>query len=60
VIVAVPVFPSLVAVIVADPGDTPVTDPLEFTVAIPVALLLQVMVRPVSTFPAGSRVVALS
>jgi hypothetical protein len=60
VTVAVPVLPSLVAVIVAVPPATPVTTPDEETVAILVALELHVTVRPVSTFPAASFVVAES
>jgi hypothetical protein len=60
VIPAVPLLPSLVAVIVADPADTPVTTPLAETVATPGALLDQVIVRPVSTLPAESLVIALS
>ena len=60
VTVAVPVLPSLVAVIVALPGATPVTTPVEGeTVAIFVALELHVTVRPVSTFPAASLIVAV-
>ena len=38
VMLDVPLFPALVAVMVADPADTPVTTPLELTVAF--ALLL--------------------
>lgn len=48
VIVAVPLFPSLVAVITALPRATPVTTPLAETVATAGALELQVTVRPVS------------
>src|SRR5713101_4963198 len=51
VIVAVPLWLSLVAVIVADPAATPDTSPLLFAVAMPVALLDQVIVRPVRTLP---------
>jgi len=54
VTVAVPVFPSLVAVIVAVPAATPVTTPLVDTVATPVALELQVTTRPVSVLPFAS------
>ena len=53
VTVAVPLFPSLVAVIVAVPADTPVTTPFK-TVATPVALELQVTTRPVSVLPFAS------
>jgi len=60
VIAAVPVFPSLVAVIVAVPAAAPVTRPAAFTVATVVLLLVHVTVRPVSTFPAASFVVAVS
>lgn len=58
VTVAVPDCPSLVAVIVAVPGATPVTTPAADTVATDVALLVQVTTRPVRMFPAASRVVA--
>jgi len=54
----VPLFPSLVAVIVAVPAATPVTTPTDETVATAVLLELQVMLRPVSVFPAKSFVVA--
>ncbi len=57
---AVPLFPSLVAVIVTVPVLTPVTSPLPFTVARPVLLLAHVTTRPVSTFPFASRGVAVS
>src|SRR5215831_9292470 len=60
VIAEVPLFPSEVAVIVADPAAPPVTRPVPFTGAMLVALLDQVMVRPVSTFPPASFVVAVS
>ena len=60
VIPAVPVRPSLVAVMVAVPAEPPVTRPFEFTVAMPEALVLHETERPVSTLPAASRVVALS
>jgi hypothetical protein len=56
----VPVRPSLVAVMVTDPGATPVTRPLELTVASPGLLEDQAIARPVSTFPPASLVVALS
>src|SRR5437879_11106670 len=55
----VPLFPSLVAVIVTGPpAETPVTRPLGLTVASETLLLVQVTTRPVSTFPAASFVVA--
>src|SRR2546423_3293010 len=57
---AVPVCPSLVAVIVADPAVTPVTSPLPFTVARLVLLLIHITVRPVNTLPAASFRVAVS
>jgi hypothetical protein len=60
VTVAVPLFPSLVAVMVAVPAATPVTNPLPFTVAIVALLLAHVIVRPVSVFPAESFGVAVS
>jgi hypothetical protein len=54
VIVAVPVLPSLVAVIVALPGATPVTSPLDDTVAMAGALDVKEIGRPVSAFPWSS------
>jgi hypothetical protein len=60
VTVDVPVFPSLVAVIVAVPGATAVTVPLGATVATPVLLDVHATVRSVSTLPAASFVVAAS
>jgi len=60
VIAAVPVFPSLVAVIVADPAAPPVTRPLAFTLATAVLLLDQVTTRPVSAVPLASFGVAVS
>src|SRR5207302_15543 len=57
---AVPLWPSLSAVIVADPAATPLTRPVLLTVAAAVLLLDQVTVLPVSTFPAESNVVAVS
>ena len=44
-------LPSLVAVIVAVPADTPVTTPAAETLATEAVLLVQVIGRPVSTFP---------
>src|SRR5438309_4264246 len=60
VIVAVPFFPSLVAVMVAAPAATPETSPLPFTVATAVLLLAQVTTRPASGFPLASLGVAVS
>src|SRR6266513_2797104 len=57
---ALPLFPPLVAVIVAVPAETPVTRPLPFTLAAPPLLLVQVIVRPLSGLPAESSAVALS
>jgi hypothetical protein len=51
VIADVPVFPELVAVIVAEPAATPVTTPLEFTVAAAALLVVHVTVCPVITLP---------
>jgi len=60
VIAAVPLWPSLVAVIVTGPpAATPVTTPVALTVATAGLELVQVTVRPVSTFPPASRVVAV-
>ena len=58
VIRAVPVFPLDVAVIVADPGANPVTNPVAETVAIDGLELDQAAVRPVSTVPLASLMVA--
>ena len=55
VIVAVPVIPSTVAVIVALPAATAVTTPAALTVATAGVPLLHVTARPVSAFPAASR-----
>src|SRR5438876_409137 len=57
---AVPLFPSLVAVRVALPADTPVTSPLAETVAMADALLAQVTTRPASGLPLASLGVAVS
>jgi hypothetical protein len=56
----VPLLPSLVAVIVAEPATTPLTSPLEDTVATEDALLAQVIVRPLSGLPLASLGVAVS
>jgi hypothetical protein len=47
-------IPSHVAVIVAVPTETPVTEPVDETVATALLLLLQSTVRPVRTLPAES------
>src|SRR6266480_1017113 len=60
VIAAVPLLPSLVAVIVAEPAATPVTKPLLLTVATAVLLLDHVTTRPVRVPPAESLVTAES
>src|SRR5437588_2812954 len=60
VIAEVPLFPSLVAVIVAVPGVTPDTSPLLLTVATAVLELDHVTVRPESGFPPASFGVAVS
>src|SRR5438552_19006551 len=52
VTVALPAFPSLVAVIVADPAALLVTRPLGPTVATAVLLLARATVRPVSALRA--------
>ncbi len=57
---AVPLCPSLVAVIVAAPVATAVTSPLPFTLATAPLLDCQVMTRPVNGFPLASRGVAVS
>src|SRR5207249_1860568 len=59
VIAAVPLFPSLVAVIVADPAPTAVTSPLAETVAAAGALLAQVTARPARGLPLASFGVAV-
>src|SRR6266545_4167495 len=60
VTVAVPLFPSLVAVIVPEPAATPETTPLVFTVAIEVLLLVQFTARPERVLPFASFGVAVS
>ena len=57
---AVPAFPSLVAVMIADPGATAVTAPVEETVAVAVAEDDHVTARPVSTLPEASRSTAVA
>ena len=58
VMLAVPLLPSLVAVMVAEPAVTPVTRPVALTVATAVLLLPHVTTRPVSVLPAESLVTA--
>jgi hypothetical protein len=60
VMLDVPVFPELVAVIVAEPAATPVTTPLEATVAAAELLVVHVTVCPVITLPFWSFTVACS
>jgi len=60
VTVEMPLLPSLVAVIVASPAETPVTTPVVETVAMALLLVDHVTVRPVSTLPLPSLVVAVS
>src|SRR5437879_2019905 len=57
---AVPLCPSLVAVIVAAPAATPVTSPVGDTLATAGALDAQVTARPESTVPAASFSVVVS
>src|SRR5437667_11296930 len=57
---AVPLFPSLVAVIVAVPAATPVTRPFAETVAALALLVAQLMLRPLSAVPLASLGVAVS
>src|SRR5204862_5294670 len=56
----VPLLPSDVAVMVAEPALTPLTSPLPPTLATAVLLLDHVTTRPVSTFPLASFGVAVS
>src|SRR3989475_5444046 len=60
VTVAVPLCPSLVAVIVADPAATPVTNPLGLTVAAAALLVAQVTTRPLRAVPFASFGVAVN
>lgn len=60
VTVALPDCPSLVAVIVAVPADTPVTTPALVTVATAVWLLDQDTTLPLNALPAASLVTAVS
>src|SRR5881394_137137 len=57
---AVSALPSLVAITLAEPAATPVTNPVPLTVATDVLVLAHVMVRPVTVLPFASRRVALS
>ena len=57
---AVPLRPSLVAVMVAWPAATPVTSPVVLTVATAVLLLAQVTLRPARNAPFASLGVAVS
>src|SRR5213082_1409176 len=56
----VPLLPSDVAVMVAEPAATPLTSPLPFTVATAVLLLDQVITRPDNGLPFASLGVAVS
>src|SRR2546422_874063 len=58
VIAELPLLPSEVALIVADPAPSPVTSPLPFTVATAGAPLAHVTTPPESGFPVASFVVA--
>src|SRR5256884_4750298 len=60
VIAALPLFPSLVAVIAACHGATAVTSPLPFTMATDPSELIHVTTRPLSTPPFASCNVAKS
>src|SRR6266566_1412673 len=60
VIAELPLFPSLVAVIFAEPVATPVTSPLPFTVATPGASVDHVIALPESGLPLASSGVAVS
>jgi hypothetical protein len=57
---ALPVFPSLVAMIVVEPTPVAVTTPEDETVAIPAFPVLQVTTRPVRTILFASNVVAVA
>ena len=58
--VALPVFPSLIAMICTEPAPTLVTSPAGDTVAIAVLPELHVTLRPVKMLPFASRVVAVA
>ena len=55
-----PLFPSLAAVTVTEPGARPVTTPLGETVAAAVFEEVQLTVRPLSSCPAASRSVTVT
>src|SRR5437899_7945905 len=57
---ALPLCPSLVAVIAAAPTATPVTRPLADTVATVLLLVFQATARPLSRLPVASLSVAVS
>src|SRR2546422_929799 len=57
---AVPLFPSLVAVMVTEPAATPITNPLPFTVASAGSPVTQVTDRPFKGLPFASLGVAVS
>ena len=58
--VALPLLLSLVAIICAEPTATALTTPDALTVATPVLLDVQAMLRPASTLLFASRVVAVA
>jgi hypothetical protein len=58
--VALPVFPSLMAMICAEPGPMAVTTPKDDTVATAEFPELHATLRPVKMFPPASRVVAVA
>src|SRR5438093_6796849 len=60
VTVDVPLWPSLVALVAAEPAVTPLTSPLPVTVATDVLLLAHVTTRPVNGLPLASFGVAVS
>jgi len=60
VMAAVPLFPSLAAVIVAEPAATPLTNPLAETVAMAALLVAQVTTRPLRAVPFASFGVAVN
>ena len=60
VIVALPVFPSLVAITWVVPAALPVTTPVPLTDAIALLALLHATARPVMTLPLASRVIAMT